>query len=282
MVTQRTTGGNTVYFMGMVSAAGWWYYFPVVYFLKLPLAFHFLTIMALLGAISLIKKPFYTEPLQKLKKWVSNHFTEFSMMIFLIIYWLASMTGNLNIGVRHILPSFPFVYILVCLAIKNRIEVIKKTNLKKMAVFLVSVLLGFYVISSITSFPYYLSYFNEISGGVKNGYKYVVDSNYDWGQDLKRLTKFVEQNKIEKIYIDYFGGSNPKYYLKEKCEYWQGTKSSDEFPKNNYLAVSATLLQGGRGNPALNFDQPTNYYLWLNKYQPITRIGTSIFVYYID
>ncbi|KPJ54862.1 hypothetical protein AMJ49_07340 [Parcubacteria bacterium DG_74_2] len=40
MATQRTVGGNTVYFMGMVSATGWWYYFPVVYFLKVPLAFH--------------------------------------------------------------------------------------------------------------------------------------------------------------------------------------------------------------------------------------------------
>ena len=192
------------------------------------------------------------------------------------------MSGNLNIGIRHVLPTFPFIYILVGLGIMNWLAKIKKASLKKMAVSLVSVLMGFYIISSVFAYPHYLSYFNETVGGSENGYKYVVDSNYCWGQDLKRLAKYAEKNDIDAIYIDYFGGSDTKYYLKEKYRPWQGTWDSSQFPKNNYLAVSATLLQGGRGFPVHGFNQSTTHYNWLNQYEPVDRIGQSIFLYYID
>ena len=283
MATQRTVGGNTVYFMGMISAAGWWFYFPVVYILKVPLAFHILTLIAILGMVCFIKKPFWTEPFRRTKKWLLNHFVEFSMLVFLAIYWFTSISGNLNIGVRHILPTFPFIYILVAIGIVNLLNNIKQKRAYGLVYRCVIILLLiWYMAGSLMTYPYYLSYFNELAGGTKNGYKYVVDSNYDWGQDLKRLKKWTDENNIEKVYIDYFGGSDTKYYLKEKFRPWQGAKPASEFPKGNYLAVSATLLQGGKGNPAPGFDQSTNHYQWLNDYEPATRIGASIFVYYIN
>ena len=144
-----------------------------------------------------------------------------------------------------------------------------------------AILLLWQAISVISAYPNLLSYFNEIIGGSRNGYLYVVDSNLDWGQDLKRLTKWVNENKIDKIYVNYFGGGDPSYYLKEKYAPWWGANSAAEFPKENYLAVSATLLQGGRGVPVKGFNQPVGYYLWLSNYQPVTVIGNSIFIYYI-
>ena len=89
-------------------------------------------------------------------------------------------------------------------------------------------------------------------------------------------------NKIDKIYVDYFGGGDAKYYLGEKFVPWNGTKNSKEFPKGNYLAVSATFLQGGRGEPVPGFNQSYGHYRWLYKYEPIAKIGYSIFVYYIE
>lgn len=280
MATQRTAAGNTVYFMGMISAAGWWYYFPTVYLLKVPLAFHVLTLIALFWAAYSIKEPFWRKPFVRIGFWLRNHFAEFSMMIFILIYWTTSLIGSLNIGVRHILPTFPFTYILICLGIAGFLKTIKKQ--RKIAVALIGVLLIWYVGSSLTTWPAYLSYFNEIIGGSDNGYKYVVDSNYDWGQDLKRLKNWTDEKGIDKIYVDYFGGSDARYYLGEKFIGWQGTKKPSELPKGSYLAISATFLQGGRGNPASGFNDPTGYYLWLNDYQPVTRIGKSIFVYYIE
>ncbi|PJA02305.1 hypothetical protein COX73_01470 [bacterium (Candidatus Gribaldobacteria) CG_4_10_14_0_2_um_filter_36_18] len=297
MATQRVTGGNTTYFLGQVSATGSWYYFPVVYFLKIPLAFHLLTLIAIcclllktkkginncLPRLSRSKKAnFLLPPSLLFGSWIKNHFPEFSMLVFLAIYWFTSIKGNLNIGVRHLLPVFPFTYILVCLVIKEQFKNIQQPSLKKIAMFLLFAIFGWYILSSGLVFPHYLSYFNELGGGPKDGYKLVTDSNYDWGQDLKRLKNWVEENRIEKIYVDYFGGGDVFYYLGEKYISWPGTKLSSEFPSENYLAVSATLLQGGRGKPVKNFDQPTGYYNWLDNYEPITRVGNSIFIYYID
>ncbi len=284
MASQRVSGGNTVYFLNEISNRGWWYYFPVVYLLKVPLAFHILTLIALLYLfwLIIIKRPFWQNVFHRIKEWIKNHFTEFSMIIFLAIYWFTSITGALNIGIRHILPVFPFTYILVGLGIEKWIKRISSTSWKKMGISLVSALLGFYIISSLLVWPHYLTYFNEIAKGPKNGYKYVVDSNYDWGQDLKRLKKWVDENEIQKIYLNYFGGGNPEYYLKEKYASWWGDRNKKDLPEGSYLAVSLTLLQGGKGNPAPGFDQLTGYYRWLDDYEPIARVGNSIFIYYID
>ena len=109
-----------------------------------------------------------------------------------------------------------------------------------------------------------------------------MDSNLDWGQDLKRLKNWVEKNNIEKIYIDYFGGSSPEYYFKNKYARWWDARSQKEFPKGNYLAVSATFLQGGQGKIIPGFNYPEGYYRWLNDQKLVAKIGYSIFIYYID
>ncbi len=281
MATNRTTTGNTTYFLGMVSAAGWWFYFPIVYFLKVPLALHILILISIFSSAAILK-PFWQTPFSRLKEWIKNHFAEFTMMVFLLIYWITSMTGSLNIGIRHLLPSFPFIYLLVCLGINNWLKGIKKAPSRKVAAGFVSILLLWYVISSLMVFPHYLSYFNESVGGAKNGYRYVVDSNLDWGQDLKRLKSWMNSKGINSIYIDHFGGGDLDYYLKDRHTRWQGTNSPNDFPKGNYLAVSASQLQGGRGIPASDYDRSTDFYMWLNDYKPVKIIGNSIFIYYID
>jgi 4-amino-4-deoxy-L-arabinose transferase-like glycosyltransferase len=277
MATQRVSAGNTVYFLGKVSGIGWKYYFPVVYLLKVPLAFHLLTLSILLFLLSKTKYSL-RGAYQRTKNWILNNFEIFALILFVIIYWVTSISGNLNIGVRHVLPVFPCMYIIIAFALKKIFEQLKGKKEKTIASAIVSVLLIWYVLSSLFAFPHYLSYFNELAGGSKNGYKYVVDSNYDWGQDLKRLTKFVEDNKIEKIKVDYFGGDDVGYRLGEKWVRFDPTQG----PQTGWIAVSATLLQGGRGIPVKGFDQPTGYYRWLDNYQPVTRAGNSIFVYYVE
>ena len=279
MIFQRAIGGHTTYFLGEVSAAGWPQYFPIVYIIKEPFAFHILTAISLIYLSFLIKGPPWKSSFQRIFGWIRNHFSEFSMLAFVLIYWFFSITSNLNIGVRHLLPVFPFTFVLVSgllnLWLKNPPYGIKYLIL--------GILILWQLISVIKIYPHFLAYFNEIAGGPDRAYLYTVNSNLDWGQDLKRLKKWVEENKIEKIYLDYFGGSNPEYYLKEKYTPWWGTRNPKEFPKGNYLAVSASLLQSGRAKPAPGFDQPQGYYLWLYQYEPpIAKIGYSIFVYYID
>ncbi len=278
MVLQRASGGNTTYFLGEVSASGWKTYFPIVYVIKEPLAFHILLIMALLYLAWLIKKPFWHKPLKKTQSWINSHFAEFAMLVFIGIYWATSLSSNLNIGVRHLLPVFPFTILLVSKATTLWL----KPPVLKLKMISLTLLLTWQAISLIAIYPYFLAYFNELIGEPADGYIYTVDSNLDWGQDLKRLNKWTNENKIDKIYLDYFGGADAGYYLKEKYIPWWGSRDPKEMPKGSYLAVSATFLQSGRGKPAPDFNQPSGFYRWLDKYQPVAKIGYSIFVYYIE
>lgn len=298
MVLQRATGGNTTFFLGDVTNKGWRSYFPIIYILKTPLALHILTIIALLflawqipKTSKFIKKQKFSKLIiKKFQEWKSkvgnlfrNYFTEIAMLIFVIVYWTASITSNLNIGVRHVLPTFPFIFILVSGQIKRIFDYLKKKN-KKMATGIWSLIFGFlllwYISSSVSVFPYYLTYFSELIGGAKNGYIYATDSNLDWGQDLKRLTKWTDENNISKIKVDYFGGATAQYYLKDKYEEWHAEYDPAK-AKGSWLAISATFLQQNRATPTKGFEFKTDNYLWLNQYEPITVIGNSIFVYYI-
>ncbi len=272
MVFHRAAYGHTTYFLGEISNLGWKNYFPVVYLIKEPLTLHILTLVAILYAAWLIKKPL------RAKDWVKNHFPEFAMLLFIGIYWIISLTSNLNIGVRHLLPVFPFTMVLASAMTMNWL----KNPFLKLKYLLLAILILWQAVSVLKIYPHFLAYFNELVQGPDNGYIYTVDSNLDWGQDLKRLEKWVVANEIDKIYVDYFGGGNAEYYLKEKFAPWWGQRNPAEFPKGNYLAVSATSLQGGRGNPVPGFNQPNGYYRWLDRYQPIEKIGYSIFIYYID
>ncbi len=91
-------------------------------------------------------------------------------------------------------------------------------------------------------------------------------------------SKWVDANNIEKIRVDYFGGGDVGHYLGDKWERFDPL----EGPQKGWLAISVGPLQGGRGNPAPNFSQPTGFYKWLNEYEPVDRAGKSIFIYHIE
>jgi 4-amino-4-deoxy-L-arabinose transferase-like glycosyltransferase len=273
MVLGRAEGGNTTFFMGQISATAWRSYFPMVYLIKIPLPFHILTLLAL---ILFFRSLFKRNP-STIKKWLAKYFLETAMFVFLIIYWIVSIRSNLNIGIRHLLPIFPFTIILVSRA---TVSWLKKPALKIKYIF-VGLLLVWQIVAVVQIYPNFLAYFNELIGGPTNGYKYVTDSNLDWGQDLRRLADFVEENNIDKIYLNYFGGGSPAYYLGDKYQEWDPKQKPDQLPPNSWLAISANELQGGRAIPTKEYNQKTGYYNWLNQYEPVTVIGHSIFVYHI-
>ena len=327
LVFQRGIYGHITYFLGEISAGGWKHYFPVVYLLKPPLAFHILTIIALVCFVFRLKPKIGSQRIKEVLQ-DKKHFAVFAMLAFIIAYWLVSLSGNLTLGVRHLSPIFPFMHILVSLGIIHWIrgegtwllrqsadklawsppkaeqfvedlvsepleasERVKRATfraprfrdncpslLKKHAkLIIICILFGWYIFSSVSVYPHYLTHFNELAGGPKGGSRYTVDSNLDWGQDLKRLKKWVEENNIEKIKIDYFGGGNVEYYFGKTYEKFD-PKSGKQ---NGWLAISATPLRNGQGKPAPGFKEETGYYNWLKTYEPVTVLGNSIFVYHI-
>ena len=295
MVFQRSSGGNTGYFMGEVSATGWKSYFPTMFAIKEQLPSLILMALAFLLSIkNLWKASKEKNDIQRFFGWIWQHFTEFSFLVFIVVYWFVSIRSPLNIGLRHLLPTIPLIYLLTAYEIKKWWRGEKqyffwtpwekiKFHLKFFGkIFLktsfITIILLWYFIETIFVSPYFLSYYNEIAGGPENGYQYAVDSNYDWGQDLKRLKTFVEQNNIKKIKIDYFGGSNLSYYFGDNFEAWQSSKGQPN--AGEWLAVSSTFLQNSSGQPVPGFEiKPENSYSWLKNKTPYARAGYSIFIY---
>ncbi|QQG45157.1 MAG: glycosyltransferase family 39 protein [Candidatus Sungiibacteriota bacterium] len=290
MVNQRALGGNTQFFLGEVSNTGSRSYFPLLYLLKEPLALHVLTLVAVWFSI---KKSNF---LRKFdfgggRGWIENHFIEFSALVFIAFYWLISIKSPLNIGVRHVLPTFPFIYLLVAKQItewlrfhkistpQNWIEwlkIIYQIFVKSVPKYIfVALMILWLTLGTVSAYPHFMTYYNEFAGGSRSGWKIAVDSNYDWGQDLKRLAQYVEKNKIEKIAVDYFGGGDPKYYLDDKFEGWWSGRG----PAHDWFAISATFRQSAFGTPAPGFiRKPEDSYEWLKPYPPVAQIG-SIFIY---
>jgi hypothetical protein len=328
MVLQRADGGNTIYFMGHVVGSGGWIYFPLLYLLKEPLPTLVIVVTALILALWWMwrtARAAHWHILHNVFDYVRVNFAEFTMGSFIVLYWGYSMHSTLNIGIRHIIPTLPFIYILSAGVWKKwivRLDLPAATSVftfaTTMARSIIVVLLKYSLLiillvwlSCETLFiaPYFLSYFNEFGGGIANGYHYVTDSNYDWGQDLLRLQAWVNgQNGIcalagpsisgkpcgvGKIGVDYFGGGNPKYYLGNEEVDWSSSKGDPADQGIHWLAVSVNTLE--QATQPLAPDQTRNAsdtYSWLTALRPPQpgmgnvpppdyRIGTSIFVYHL-
>ena len=281
MVFVRVTGGNTYYFLGEVSNHANRSYFPVIFLLKETLAMLILTFFSLFYSMYRTLKNifsgnqefFITNIWEKLKIYLRSSVTQYSMLAFILLYVYLSVTGNLNIGFRHLFPVLPFVYVLVSKIIFDASKKINSEITKKTLGIILVLFCIWIILEPVIAFPSYISYYNEIAGGHLNGYKYATDSNTDWGQDLKRLNNWVKVNNIDKIRIDYFGGASPEYYLGNKFIPWHANLN----PEPGWYAISAGFLQESiykEKNPG------DKSYEWTLKYQPI-RIGDSIFVYHV-
>lgn len=294
MVIQRAAGGNTAYFLGYVTNLGSRLYFPLTYLTKEPLVLHLFTALALyVGGKRIASK--YPWSRERLAYWVHQNFFLFAAGFFVIFYWVYSMRSPLNIGVRHVLPTFPFIYLLVSRqitywinavpfaipgSIQETFKYLKDKFLAPIPRYIaVSFLFGWLILETLAVFPHFLSYYNELAGGPANGYRVAVDSNYDWGQDLIRLQRYVKERRIQKIALDYFGGGVPAYYLGERFEPWWSARGKPE----GYFAISASFREGALNPTKDNFyRKPEDSYEWLKDEKPIDRVGYSIWIYKFD
>ncbi|MEK9170927.1 MAG: glycosyltransferase family 39 protein, partial [Patescibacteria group bacterium] len=112
MVLQRSGGGNTTFYLGEVSANGSRSYFPLVYLIKEPLPYILLTFFALFLGIKQYRERIKKSWLFDFKELLKSNPAESGMLFVIIVYWAFSIKSNLNIGVRHILPTLPFIYAL--------------------------------------------------------------------------------------------------------------------------------------------------------------------------
>ncbi|MDO8539568.1 MAG: glycosyltransferase family 39 protein [Opitutaceae bacterium] len=157
------------------------------------------------------------------------------------VYWLFSITSQLNIGHRHILPIYPVIFIGAGVVgpwlFRRRIAAVG-----------IGLLLGWHVCAAAWIAPYFLAYFNPVAGGPQNGWRHLVDSSLDWGQDLPGLKKWLDRHAgNEPVFLSYFGTGQPGYYKIDARRL--GFINHFKFPvtyeklEPGWYCISATLLQ---------------------------------------
>lgn len=123
-----------------------------------------------------------------------------------LIYWLTSLTSHLNIGQRHILPTYPVLFIALGALGAELVRRPRGTGL------IVAALALWHVGESMWIRPHYLAYFNQVVGGPAQGWRHLVDSSLDWGQDLPGLRRWLNQHaREEDVFLAYFGTGDSEY-----------------------------------------------------------------------
>ncbi|HXI83070.1 MAG TPA: glycosyltransferase family 39 protein [Verrucomicrobiae bacterium] len=235
--------GHNGYLLGKWSPEGWWYYYPVAFALKTPIAF----LALLTGALFVLLRRIRTQRLEQLVPWVAA-----------AIFFGLAMYNKMNIGVRHLLP----VYGLLSVGVASQLA-LRRGAWRVATMFLVAWL----VAVSIDAHPFYIEYFNEFAGGARNGYKYLLDSNLDWGQDVKRLKQYLTGHHLERCYLAYFGVEKALTY--HGIQYTTVEAAEARTAPPGTLVISAMVLM-----------QPE--WTWLREqHQPIDRVGYTLFVYRI-
>jgi hypothetical protein len=168
----RASAGDVTYFLGEVSPSGWWSYFPVVYALKEPLPFHLLTGVALLATVTRGGTRGWGR--RSLANWLRRHPTETLMLSWIALYWSMALQATLNIGLRHLLPVFPFTIMLVARAISRWLAGPRgrpgwPTGPALAQGLVVTGLVLWQVVSVVRVYPSFLAYFNEVAGGPAGG-----------------------------------------------------------------------------------------------------------------
>ena len=237
--TRMNVAYQEIFFMGKVygSEGAGLLYFPILYITKLSIG---LLILNLLAILLVAWKSFSAKGkiLEKIRKYFKNPLP-FLLLLFAFFYAITTFSSNLQIGLRLIMPIILAVTILTAMAVDLFWD---KKLLRIKFSYIFYVLFLAILLSVFSSFPNYISYFNAFAGGTDNGYMIATDSNFDWGQDAKKLVKYVKDNNIKNIYIDIEGNVPLQWYLGDVYRVFNAKKDALPEP-GSYLALSISRYE---------------------------------------
>jgi hypothetical protein len=254
--------GHRAYLLGVTGGGGWWYYFPVVALVKTPAGVLLLFLLAVGAAFATVSGKGAREAalciLRARVEW-------FALAIPPLVYFALCVRSNINIGLRHMLPVYPFAFIWIAAVLFGPHGRRLHGFYRRAAV----VLLTLVAIESLAAFPRYTAFFNLPSGGRANGARYVVDSNLDWGQDMFRLRDYLARRGVSNVCLESFGNAPPEHF--------------GIHPKHIPASLEAARADGCLVVMSLSimFEwQPFDgRFDWLRKLTPSDRVGDSFWVY---
>ena len=174
MADIMSSGVRPTYFFGKWYAKGFWYYFPVALAIKMTIGVLALFLIALLAPAV----------------WREHGRRMAPLLVPLVVFLGFALMSKANIGVRHVLPVMPYMIVLAAAAASLMVK--GSRALAAVAVALIVVSVG----SALYAAPSQVSYANELFGGSNHTYRYLGDSNVDWGQSSGRLAAYLEEQHL--------------------------------------------------------------------------------------
>ena len=238
--------GHQAFLLGQTDLMGWWYFYLVALAVKTPLP---LLLMGLAGLTMLARSGWRERSVPLL----AAPLCFASILVFCCLY------SHINIGVRHVLVLYPL------LAIGAAAFAVRAWTLfpQRGPHFVLCALLGWQAATLITSYPDYLAYFNVIAGNHPE--RILVDSDLDWGQDLKRLSLELARRQVPMVHVAYMGTADLKL---EHLPTFQLLAPGE--PTTGWIAIDMLSMKENRDG-----------YAWLSSARPVQRVGKSIDLYYI-
>jgi 4-amino-4-deoxy-L-arabinose transferase-like glycosyltransferase len=251
-LTVHNRSGHLSYLLGTVGTTGWWYFYPVALAVKTPLP------LLLLGTagLGLLAR----DGVRRRDPWALA-----PLGIVTLLVGFASLVSHINIGVRHVLLVYPFLAIGGAFAIGRAWRAIVRwpaAGPRRAAMAGLALLLLWQLSPLARAWPDYLPYFNELA---RDPAAVLVDSDLDWGQDLRRLARRLGELKVERVALAYLGTADlsreglPRYVLLRPDERATG-----------WVAVSALARMHAPGR-----------FGWLDAYRRRERIGRTIDLYLV-
>ena len=256
-----TANYYTSYVLGKVYPHGVWFYFPVAFLVK-----------STVGVLALLLLSFGVVAMRRMTHWREVVF----LIVPVIFYLIVALTVGMNIGVRHIIVVYAFLYALIGGATWALI----RTSRRWAYVVVVFVLV--HAASSVKAFPNYIPYANELWGGPSQTHKYLTDSNSDWGQQLKSIKQYLDQRGVKDCWFLYFaaGVAEPNYYgipckpLPTISTLWLNLPIDVPASINGPVLISASNLSGVEFGPG-----PLDPYGQFKLLKPSAVIDNGVFVF---
>ena len=268
MVVQDSRDGRPAFLLGQISDTGWWYYFPVAFALKTTIPFLLASIGGFVWAVyQVLRRKCYA-----------------TLYVLLpgVCYLVLTMTSHLNIGVRHLLPMFPFAAIAGAGFTSAVIECGVNRS-RRLGVALAAVALVPGLVIAVSAFPNYLTYFSPLAGGSARGWQTLSDSNVETGQEVKTLARYLNDHGENRVTGIMVGGEFLRFYGIQADDFpgWYDDEDADEDAgegtepiKTEYVAIGAWYLS--------EIDLSDKQKEIIDRYRqqkPEMMVGNSIFVF---
>ena len=258
--------GHPSSLLGSYGLHGWWSYFPIAFALKTSIAFLLLSVAAILWAVwSTVSK---------------RELIWLPALLAIAMFFGMSMLSHINIGVRHIAPIFPFLFLLAGAFLDRLLKI----RYLRATIIVVIVLFGGMIFDTVAGYRNYISFTNSLTLGRQN-WQVLSDSNVEWGEETGEVAEYLhQQGETQMMAAMSAAGMTPHLEGLEIVGYPPRDLQSS---RTRYVALGASYLNGStvrddltdENGARLTEEQRVNYFANYRTLKPERVFGNSIYLY---